>query len=213
MAFTDFSCVYYNEGDTMGKILAYAALVPYVLILHHASQFYGRRDVYEGVIVAAFVLNESIARGLKHGLRHPRPIATCTKLDICDSFGMPSSHTQCIAFAFMLHLLLHLRGWGGKSLGTRLIGTCEVVGLAVAALLTAFSRVYLGYHSIDQVVIGGLLGGALGAVCFAILSWRGWDLIPSTRFGTLLHLKTSWVLSDPLRQEAAWYNDLRKKAQ
>ncbi|GIL93021.1 hypothetical protein Vretimale_15453 [Volvox reticuliferus] len=213
MAFTDFSCVYYNEGDNLGKILAYAALLPYVLILHHASQFYGRRDIHEGVIVVAFVLNEGIARGLKHGLRHPRPTATCAKLDLCDSYGMPSSHTQSIAFAFMLHLLLHLRGWGGKSLGTRLIGACEVVGLGVAALLTASSRVYLGYHSIDQVVVGGLLGVAIGAMCFTVLGWRGWDLIPSTRFGTFLHLKICWGASDPLCQEAAWYRDLRKKAQ
>ncbi|EFJ52873.1 hypothetical protein VOLCADRAFT_86283 [Volvox carteri f. nagariensis] len=173
MAFTDFSCVFYEKGDALGKVLAYAALLPYVLILHHASQFYGRRLVQEGVIVAGFVMNEGIARGLKHGLRHPRPADTCAKLDLCDSFGMPSSHTQCIAFAFMLHFLLCMRSVGGKSLGTRLIEACEVVGLAFACLLTASSRVYLGYHTTDQVVVGGLLGLVIGATCFAVLGWRG----------------------------------------
>lgn len=43
MAFTEFTCVRYEEGDKLGKLLAYAALLPYVLILHHASRFYSRR--------------------------------------------------------------------------------------------------------------------------------------------------------------------------
>ncbi|GLC40952.1 hypothetical protein PLESTB_000963100 [Pleodorina starrii] len=213
MAFTDFSCVYYDEGDKIGKVLAYAALIPYVLILHHASRFYSRREVQEGVIVAAFVVNEGIARGLKHGLRHPRPTATCAKLDLCDSFGMPSSHTQCIAFAFALHLLLCLRGWGGKSLGTRLVEACEVLALAVATALTAASRVYLGYHSPDQVAAGALLGAAVGTACFGLLGWRGWDAVPRTHLGTLLHLKSVWRVSDSLKHEAAWYRECGKKSQ
>eukprot|EP00198_Chlamydomonas_reinhardtii_P006870 XP_001696206.1 predicted protein [Chlamydomonas reinhardtii] len=82
MAFTDFSCVYYDDGDKLGKLLAYAALIPYVLILFHASAFYCRRDIHEAVIFAGLVLNEGVARALKHLLAHPRPPATCAKLDL-----------------------------------------------------------------------------------------------------------------------------------
>ena len=42
-AYTDFSCVLYNEGDAVGKVLAYASLLPLVLVVHHASTLYSRR--------------------------------------------------------------------------------------------------------------------------------------------------------------------------
>lgn len=42
-AFTEFSCVRYPAGDAVGKLLAYVALIPYVVILHHASRLYSRR--------------------------------------------------------------------------------------------------------------------------------------------------------------------------
>ncbi len=162
----------------------------------------------------AFVVNEGVARGLKHGLRHPRPPATCAKLDLCDSFGMPSSHTQCIAFALTLHLMLFARNLGTKSLGTRLVEGCEVLALAVATLLTATSRVYLGYHSVDQVIVGGLLGAVFGTACFAALGSGVWEGVGRTRLGALLHLKSTWHVPDPLRHEAAWYREgVSKKAQ
>lgn len=102
------------------------------------------REIHEGVILAGLVLNEGIARGLKHLLQHPRPAATCTALNVCDSFGMPSSHTQCIVFGAALHLLLCARQWERKSVSTRLVEGAEVAALVVAAALTAASRVYLG---------------------------------------------------------------------
>lgn len=43
MPYTDFACVRYEDGDKLGKLLAYASLLPLVLILHEASTFYSRR--------------------------------------------------------------------------------------------------------------------------------------------------------------------------
>ncbi|GFR43353.1 hypothetical protein Agub_g4424 [Astrephomene gubernaculifera] len=205
MAITDFSCVYYEDGDPLGKLLAYSALLPYVLIVHHASRFYSRREVHEGVILSGLVLNEAVARGLKHALRHQRPAATCARLNLCNSYGMPSSHTQCIAFGLVLHTFLCLRLFRGKSAGTRLTEACEVLLLAVGTVLTAASRVYLGYHTLEQVAAGGLLGAVLGALCFWALGWRCWEGLAGCWLGRLLHLRGSWGLADPLAEEAEWY--------
>ncbi|KAG2502037.1 hypothetical protein HYH03_000531 [Edaphochlamys debaryana] len=217
-ALTSFTCLHYEEGDVVGKVLAYSALLPYLLIIHHASKFYSRREIHEGVIVAGFIINEGIARVLKQLFAHARPAETCLVLNLCDSHGMPSSHTSCIAFGLALHGFLAARHPHGKSLGTRLADSCEVLGLVFAAWLTGLSRWYLGYHSWDQVVAGGVLGLALGAVWYQVLLWPVWTRVCATPLGTLLHLKSTWDVTDPLREEAAFFRgmankDQRKKAQ
>ncbi|PNW82067.1 hypothetical protein CHLRE_06g272400v5 [Chlamydomonas reinhardtii] len=211
MAFTDFSCVYYDDGDKLGKLLAYAALIPYVLILFHASAFYCRRDIHEAVIFAGLVLNEGVARALKHLLAHPRPPATCAKLDLCDEFGMPSSHTQCIAFAFAVHALLCARGFALKSLSTRLVEGFESIALLVATAMVATSRVYLGYHELEQVAAGACLGMLLGAATYATLSWKLWAGIASSPLGRFFHLKSTLTSSelDRLELEARFYRKLK----
>lgn len=194
----------YEEGDKLGKLLAYAALLPYVLILHHASRFYSRREVHEGVILAGLVLNEGIARGLKHLLQHPRPAATCTALNVCDSFGMPSSHTQCIVFGVALHLLLCARQWGKKSISTRLVEGAEVAALVVAAALTAASRVYLGYHDIVQVGAGAVLGLAFGAAWFGVLTLPVLEVVCASPLARFFHIRSTWHISDPVALEHGW---------
>jgi hypothetical protein len=147
--FTDFACVRYAAEDPVGKLLAYAALLPFALILYWASRLHARRqasdgqrhsfraaepplpcriqiraqlataqplvnntmypaarvlqrDVEAGVVLAGLVANEVVARGLKKLLRHPRPLATCAQLDVCDSHGMPSSHTAAMVMGAVL---------------------------------------------------------------------------------------------------------------
>lgn len=109
------------------------------------------RELHEAVVLAGFVVDEAVARGLKHVLRHARPVEFCATLNVCDSYGMPSSHTQCAFFAVAVHAYLAGRYWQFKSSGTRTIEALEVLALSAAAVAVAYSRVYLGYHATDQV--------------------------------------------------------------
>lgn len=173
------------------------------------------RELHQAVILAGFFANEVLARVLKHALRHPRPLASCEALNVCDSYGMPSSHTQCAFFAIGLHAILAARCWASKSAGTKLLEAAEVVGLSLMAPMVAASRVYLGYHSLDQVRAGAALG-----IFFSI----GWGVLlnslrpvykrvaglPLSKF---LGIRDTWATPDPLALELGMYSDTaaRKK--
>jgi dolichyldiphosphatase len=158
---TKLTCVHYAPGDTLGKLLAHVALAPVLLLVWQASRVAGRREVHEAVVLAGLVLEEGVARGLKHLLQHPRP-ATCALLHMCHSHGMPSSHTSmmwCAAAAASCAAARHLRRQGRLA---ALLTSAELAALWVAALGVGVSRVYLGYHSTDQVAAGALLGLLFG---------------------------------------------------
>jgi dolichyldiphosphatase len=138
--------------------------------------------VHEGVFFAGCLANEALARLLKHALKHPRPPASCARLGLCHSHGMPSSHTQMMFFVLALSacLALYRRRWlrpeppalkatRAKQLAQAALAAAELLALAALAAAVAASRVYLGYHSPDQAAAGALAGGAAGLLWFGVM--------------------------------------------
>jgi len=67
---------------------------------------------------------------------------------------MPSSHTQLIFFAFVMYMLLITRTAASSLPAVRWqrpFHMAQGMGLGVLAVAVAYSRIYLGYHSISQV--------------------------------------------------------------
>jgi hypothetical protein len=95
------SAVVYAEGDTLGKLLAAATLLPLALLVGYLTCVGLRRDLHTGCILLGQLLNELANALLKGVIREPRPPGA-PKLD----FGMPSSHAQ-------------VRAAAAKSYGTR----------------------------------------------------------------------------------------------
>ncbi|KAI3474013.1 hypothetical protein Pfo_028801, partial [Paulownia fortunei] len=78
---------------------------------------------------------------------------------MCDSHGWPSSHSQYMFFfAVYFTLLTNYR------IGVLFRKQMWIVGLVMwpLAVLTMYSRVYLGYHTVTQVFAGGGVGGGVG---------------------------------------------------
>mmetsp|Transcript_7506 Transcript_7506/g.21257 ORF Transcript_7506/g.21257 Transcript_7506/m.21257 type:complete len:163 (+) Transcript_7506:512-1000(+) len=108
------------------------------------------------------LLNVAVGVAAKEIIQQPRP-STCHALSDCDTHGMPSSHSQCISFAALVFISLAVqrpaptlpgRLWQGIQ-GTASVAVCGAV---------AWSRVYLGYHSLEQVIAGLLVGAAVGGL-------------------------------------------------
>lgn len=155
--------VRYLRGDPWGKLMAWASLLPvFVAFGGFLGVILFRRELQTVFFCLGLALSEAINQGLKHWLRIPRP-PTCAALDVCDTHGMPSSHSQYMCFfaayaTWLAATRLRFAGPAGR----------HVSALAPwpFAALTMWSRVYLGYHTFSQVVAGGCVGLALGTLWF-----------------------------------------------
>ena len=152
------TAVVYQRGDKLGQLLAAISLLPLVLLVSLATLILCRRDLQTCCLLLGQLLNELVNKALKETIREARPLGSPG-----DDFGMPSSHSQFMGFFAACHVQFaysrrkHHRGvevYGSSALA---------VGCAV---LVAFSRVHLRYHTLEQVLIGGALGVACG------LGWR-----------------------------------------
>ncbi|CAG0883014.1 unnamed protein product [Cyprideis torosa] len=162
--------VEYPKGDHWGHFLAVLSLVPISVIgVALPTLILFRRDLHTMYLTMGLLLNEAVNYVTKKTLRHPRP--TLRKVHYNEN-GMPSSHAQLICFlALYLLLFIWLRlhrspspsfvEWAWKILAS-------VISLLVA-ILVCVGRVYLQYHTLNQVLVGSVLGATLGAGWFGLL--------------------------------------------
>jgi undecaprenyl-diphosphatase len=133
--------------------------------------------------LAVTILLRPIYKGL---VDQPRPWLTygCPGLSPCyPDNSMPSGHAV-LAFSAMVTL------WkGNRQLGW---------GMAVVVLLTCISRMYLGEHWPSDLLVGGLLGCAIG---FGV--WRLSDVWPfSPALNRVLDISERLKLTKPKLQES-----------
>jgi len=111
---------------------------------------------------AAVVLSVIIFMAVKNVLRRPRPFEVWRDLACLmpppDKFSFPSGHTMT---AFAVHGAL-----------SSLIPELGPLFLPFA-LLIGFSRVFLGCHYPSDVLVGGLIGFAIGRAAAAMTVWVG----------------------------------------
>ncbi len=77
-----------------------------------------------------------------------------------------------------------------------LVTLAEVAALAAASAAVAASRVYLGYHSLDQVVAGAVVGSIFGAAWFVVMLtlapvYQQVALLPASNW---LDIRNTWDL-------------------
>ena len=188
-----FDCSRYREGDALGEFLAYLCSLPLALlcylfvvsrpqlVINHPAvstltcasggepstvqAAYHTRDVGHIFAALAAACSAGLSKVLKATIRQQRPSATCSLLGVCKTYGMPSNHASMMAFAAMQWILWHARARQKTTAGSFWLGL-DVVLFSCLVALVAFARVYLGYHSLSQVVAGAALGS-----CTALISY------------------------------------------
>lgn len=101
------------------------------------------------IYIAGYIGNEVLNRVLKPILQDPRPVP----ISPTDKYGMPSGHSQLAAYSLVfITLVLREKHYGWILL---------FVFLTVA---TMAQRVITQVHSLEQVIVGGLLGGVIGYI-------------------------------------------------
>eukprot|EP00116_Pleurobrachia_bachei_P009018 sb/3469280/ len=147
----------------------------------------GRENIF--FYIGMFV-NEGCNQILKRLIADPRPArnpfcpSSCPHIRVnrfsvsaattvqWSEYGMPSAHSQFAAFfsVFMI-LLFYIR----IKVVTLIIPCAKIwkhlicIGFLCAAALIGYSRLYLKYHTSNQILCGFLVGGFNGALWFILL--------------------------------------------
>ncbi|KAH9616202.1 hypothetical protein KSS87_002996 [Heliosperma pusillum] len=205
--------VRYTKGDQIGHLLAWISLIPvFITFGGFFAHFFFRRELQGICFALGLAVSQLINEFIKTTVSQSRP-ATCAALEACDSHGWPSSHSQYMFFFATYFSLLSYRkaGFFGGRENSWLV---EALTWALA-VLTMFSRVYLGYHSVVQVFAGAILGTVLGAAWY----WFGnrvlvkfFPLIEDSYVGRTFYIKDTSHIPDVLKFEYDNARAARKNA-
>jgi len=177
------TAVVYQRGDTAGQLLAAISLLPLVLVVGLATCILCRREVHTCFFLLGQLLTELLNKALKETLRQPRPADAPA-----DDYGMPSSHSQFMGFFAAYYCSFALSRLGHHS-RLEVVGSCLMS--CAAALAVCYSRIYLSYHTVGQVVAGSGLGIACGLLwrCLAVaVGPRLFPAIEGTGWARRFHL-------------------------
>ncbi|PKI32517.1 lipid phosphate phosphatase gamma-like [Punica granatum] len=185
--------VRYPRGDQLGHFLAWVSLVPVFISLGgFVTHFIFRRELQGIFLALGLLISQFINELIKTSVQQARP-ETCALLETCDSHGWPSSHSQYMFFFAVYFTLLTWRSrWAAVLVAWAL------------AVLTMFSRVYLGYHTVSQVFAGAVLGIILGAMWFRIINTGLVPYFPAieeSAFGRMFYVKDTSHIPNVLKFE------------
>ncbi|CAI5476909.1 unnamed protein product [Closterium sp. Yama58-4] len=147
--------------------MAWASLVPvFIAFGCLPTHVVFRRDLRTMFLLLGLLLDDTFNHVIKHSLEMPRPPHTCAALEVCDSHGMPSAHSQFMAFfaTFATWLACYKLDYEDE----RWRWVTAVLPWPFT-FLTMASRVYLGYHTIPQVLAGFTLGIFSGSFWFYVV--------------------------------------------
>ena len=162
------TAIWYEEGDHLGFVMAFASLLPVLLVVAECVLAFATDDRFMFMhLFIGQLLNEAVNQILKDTLKIARPLngpPTSHPFNMAQTntvdYGMPSSHGQFVGF------FLGVWGLDGIRIPNGLVSKLPVFLLTwlawVGGSVICVSRWYLRYHSSDQIIVGFLLGLALG---------------------------------------------------
>lgn len=193
--------VRYQRGDKFGHFLAWVSLVPVFISLGgFVSHIIFRRELQTMFFALGLLISQFVNDLIKTSVQQARP-ETCALLEMCDSHGWPSSHSQYMLFFSMYFTLLTFKTTSVWETSTKLFVNSLHWSLS---LLTVYSRVYLGYHTVAQVFAGAALGIVLGAVWYWVVNYGLYCYFPAiedSSLGRMFYIKDTSHIPNVLKFE------------
>lgn len=159
--------VEYKSGDYFGFVMAWFSMLPIFYAISLATLIVIRRDLTTIFYFIGFLLTEATNMVLKNVIKQPRPVQERNRGSF-SKYGMPSDHSQIMFyFSTFFSLIIIFRYYvNNNSLVQIFFKNILIIGSFLAAFLVAYSRVYLEYHTFDQVAVGAIVGVLLGCIWF-----------------------------------------------
>ncbi|QLG70914.1 hypothetical protein HG535_0A08600 [Zygotorulaspora mrakii] len=191
----DDTYILYDSTDLLSFISAYFSLIPIAILVFQLSWFITTREFEACIMAAGQVSNEILNNLIKIVVKQPRPTSFGDSFQngtVRSGYGMPSAHSQFMGFFCMYTGLRYCLRWKGLTACKRVAGLITVTALAACV---CFSRVYLRYHTVDQVLVGfsaGLCSGSSYFLVVAILrELKIIDWVLTWRLARVLYVKDS----------------------
>jgi dolichyldiphosphatase len=157
----DLTCLYYEEADIFGIPMVLLSLLPIFLVVSYVTLITVNHDLNVVWMLAGQLFNEGLNNILKRIIKQPRPSSSKKA-----GFGMPSSHSQFMWY-FAIYGLLCL-SISRQNYWLRVFYALIMIGAATGV---SVSRVWLGYHNFDQVVVGASVGSLTGIFWFYTIAF------------------------------------------
>ena len=164
-SFRPFSLTYvvYQENDNLGKLLALFSLAPVFIVVSLTTLIASRRDLRTISLMLGVLINEVINYILKTALQEARP--SISNVDFIPKYGMPSNHSQFMGFLAMNVTLWAVKHWKISTLWKIL----SILGIWALTFIVGVSRIYLLYHTFNQVFVGIVAGCVFGYIWHVII--------------------------------------------
>ncbi|QLL33960.1 hypothetical protein HG536_0F02850 [Torulaspora globosa] len=209
----DDTYILYDAKDPLSFLSAYFSLFPIAVLVFQLSWFITTRELEACIIAAGQVANEIFNNILKILLKQPRPMSFGESFQndtLRSNYGMPSAHSQFMGFFCMYIGLRYCFRWKGLTRAKRLLG---VIMVCFMASCVCFSRVYLRYHTLGQVLVGFTVGLATGSTYFLLVGflreWKIIDWVLSWNLAQILYVKDSCNLA-PITLEEEYHEYQRR---
>lgn len=164
----DDTYVRYDPNDLISFISVYFSLLPIGILIFYLSWFIITREIEPVIIAGGQVVNDIVNNIVKNIIKEQRPlfIEGFQQSGLRSGYGMPSAHSQFMGFFATFFMLKVWLNWKGLNTSRKVMSSIALYGVAGCVV---FSRVYLYYHSVGQVLVGISLGSFIGASYFVVI--------------------------------------------
>lgn len=207
--------VVYRQHDLLSKLFGISSIVPVammVVLVGLTSAPCRERRIPAMNLILYLILSVCLNVVLKAAVRSPRPAHPAAGIGYTTVYGMPSDHAQFMA-GFSVYLLRrwaharrhrterrkygHLQQRESASASAALTRTSPPYALAAlllfATLFIGVGRVYNGYHTVGQVLVGWMVGIALALACTTAHVQRGLTWVSEKALVPVMLACTFWT--------------------
>jgi membrane-associated phospholipid phosphatase len=172
-------------------LLEHSRLTPFTIPFIYLMLFIVTWDLRNLYIVGLVFFNMILNSLLKHGIRgiyklintesihilgrgyRPLGAKSCSvsgsnKMGVSSqTFGMPSGHAQII-WSLAAYYIFYLYDAYKYTNKFKIIYPVAVIAIILTATFVSYSRVVLGCHTPQQIILGGVIGFGIGSIAYYI---------------------------------------------
>ncbi len=170
----EFTYAEYSASEPIwGLAMVLISFIPHIIPMIVFTRYLTLKCHHHMYFFLGLVASHECAKLLKKLIKQPRPIGAPLS-----SYGMPSDHSQFVAFTaiYLLQVLLARQGVRKSAL------ILSSISMIITCIGVFYSRVYLRAHTIEQVLVGAGLGLVTGRLWYWITTHILLKLTKFTRF-------------------------------